>query len=144
MNQNIITLIYLFILLNFFKVGKWYPRNGRVAIIDTQKFFSERSVVDYIEFPNAIVEINGELYEEGIQESFVLERKKYVINTHEPFCKFCEEFHNDLLTYEANKELWKDFRKYIDRSWTNNEKSKGKYKYIELKDLYIIFDFEKR
>lgn len=135
---------HLFILLNFFKLDEWYPRNGTVAIKGTQTFFRERSVIDYYELPSTILEVNGLLYEEeGVKESIEIESKKYIINTHEPFCKFCEEFNNGLFTFEANTEMWKDFSKYLDRSWANHEKSKGIYKYIELKDLYILFDFEK-
>jgi hypothetical protein len=134
------------ILLNCFPVGISYSPNGHVAIKFKDKYLNKKEELDYHTISNDLANVDGDLYEvEGTGESYEYTRDKYVINTYEPFCRYCEEFNSDNLTFEANKEMWEDFilfSSFIPA--LSNERSKGIYESTIFDDVTIITDFKLR
>lgn len=136
---------HLIILVNFFPVGKSYPKNEQVAVMyEKEKRYQQmREELDYFKSPNELVEVNGDLYEiEGSSEVFEFTKREYLINTHEAFCKYCDLFYNGQLRYEANRDMWEDFTISIS-PWDiqRRKKSKGYYEFVEIGNVKIITDF---
>lgn len=132
------------ILLNYFPVGTSYSPNGHVAIEFKDMYMNKREELDYYTIPNDLANVEGDLYEvEGTGENYEYTRNKYLINTYEPFCRYCEEFNSDKLTFKANKEMWEDFILFSSFIATmRNERSKGIYESIIFDDVTIITDFK--
>ncbi|MCH1627205.1 hypothetical protein [Fredinandcohnia quinoae] len=140
--KNLYSNSYQIILVNYFPIGFSFPPNKRVVTEffdqnDKDKFIINGSYTEYIPKELEEVIINGEYF-------LIEEEKKYneiaryysAINTHKPFCDFCEVYFDGKKTLSEGKEMKQDFINFRD-----NNPSKGEYEYLDLGSLFVITKF---
>jgi hypothetical protein len=115
---NLIFIVspFAIVFANYFPHNETYPRDERCLLSDF--------MFDHEKF-SPVIPYDGYNFR--------------FINTHEPFCEFCRDYFDGILSLSANEEFWRDVRKFV-----TDYPVKGLYDVVTLGSVVLIHGYTKK